>query len=252
MDRTVYDGTMVPMRTWGVVALLVAFGCGSESVPIPEPRDAGSTVPPDAGRPVDDCHTDCFGFLECGDGEVSGGWTRVVPGCEWPLDATCRTEFYSCAEGCRLDGRLSLRSPVFEPPLVLLCEESRPRAELGDACASDDDCRATAVWRPGSRPEHTYLRCGDAGACGEREPPSDPDFMTPCTPPYERAGAFEDEACSGGWCWVRTDDGCADRYRAGCTVACTDDWECPPTARCDELGVCVTTVAADFPACASL
>jgi len=232
-----------------LVLLLVAAaaaGCGGDDDAGAADRDAGQ----DAGRDVSlhdvggpetdpDCHWDCFGFSQCGDGGVVTTWEHApIPCDEWQGSCPSRVS-YQCERGCRVDGE---RVGPFDSPSDA-CEEHRPK-RAGDPCVDETWCEPTPASYVGTTCDsvvNVYLRCDlDGGVCVNRDPPVVPDWLAPCGLGYDADpssysyGRIAAPACSGGWCVYAETPECVLQ---GCTIVCTVDSDCPMGATC-RWGVC--------------
>lgn len=187
--------------------------------------DTGPPGRPDTFDPS--CHYDCFFGVTCIDGVV---WEQIhapVPCASWT--GMCpRRELGRCTEGC--SDRVPTVTFLREADWTLWCEEteaSRP----GDPCTTDDECQPPQGFEPSGR---NYLACDAASSmCVSIDPPVDPEGR--CAASFDGIasgvyGVQEDPSCGSGWCEFSSSHECH-----ACALPCTDDWDCPPSQRCEEM-----------------
>lgn len=185
------------------------------------------------------CHYDCFGAVECHDGEVVSFDHVPVACADWTGQCP-RHVAGRCLQGCAAERMAGLQCPME------ICRENHPK-RAGDPCRSMADCQPTpAIVRSDLTVENVYLTCdAAAGRCVKAAPASVADWLAPCSPqviatltPERRAGgtfggALTDPGCSEKVCAYvsRSNEACV---RQGCSRLCQRDDQCPPGATCSK------------------
>lgn len=193
---------------------------GVDAGPVDPSIDTGPPGAPDTFDPH--CHWDCFLGVTCIDGVVYQQIHAPVPCAAWTGMCPQRV-LGRCTEGCsdRVPG-----SPHLD--WQLWCEETEAH-RVGDPCETDEDCQVPEPVGGG----RLYLACDAASSmCVSIDPPVEPEGR--CTASFDGIdtgayGALEDPSCGSGWCQF------SGHTCHACVLPCADDWDCPPSQRCEEF-----------------
>jgi len=195
----------------------------------PDASDGGDAG--DAGLDAMLCWLDCFPYVHChGDllsHEPAASWHGECghePSCPAPEQITC-------TEGCR--GEVSYLWALQFGDYQWLCAPVR-RAEVGQGCATDDDCHPTyAIPVSTDLLRQEYLRCAPGGCEVAPAPVVDGYFLlcdATITITVPGPVWVEDPGRGAGAVCIQATDAC-DRQAA--SITCDGDWVCPQGSYCD-------------------